>query len=105
MYSYFSKAPQPLRSFVVRKAPKAHGQTKLIEGNFKPGDTVVVLDDVVTRGDSTITAIKAVVNEGGKVAFVAVLVDRQEGGREKIESMGCRVVSAFKRDDLLDPPR
>jgi orotate phosphoribosyltransferase len=105
MYSYFSKAPHPLRSFVVRKAPKAHGQTKLIEGNFKPGDTVVVLDDVVTRGDSTITAINAVVNEGGKVAFVAVLVDRQQGGREKIESMGCRVLSVFRRDDLLDPPR
>jgi orotate phosphoribosyltransferase len=103
MYSFFSKDPQPLRSFVVRKAPKAHGQTKLIEGNFKSGDAVVVLDDVVTRGDSTINAINAVVNEGGKVAFVAVLVDRQQGGREKIESMGYRVLSAFQRDDLLNP--
>jgi orotate phosphoribosyltransferase len=63
---------------------------------------VVVLDDVVTRGDSTINAINAVVNEGGKVSFVAVLVDRQQGGREKIESMGYRVLSAFQRDDLLN---
>jgi orotate phosphoribosyltransferase len=102
MFSFFSKDPQPVRSFVVRKAPKAHGQTKLIEGNFKPGDAVVVLDDVVTRGDSTIAAINSVVNEGGKVAFVAVLVDRQQGGREKIESMGYKVLSAFRRDDLLD---
>ncbi len=105
MYSFFSKDPKPLRSFVVRKAPKAHGQTKLIEGNFKPGDAVVVLDDVVTRGDSTISAINAVMNEGGKVAFVAVLVDRNQGGREKIESMGYRVVSAFQRDDLLNSAR
>lgn len=105
MVSFFSKDPQPLRPFVVRKAPKAHGQTKLVEGNFKPGDSVVVLDDVITSGSSTITAINSVVNEGGKVAFVAVLVDRQQGGREKIESMGYRVLSAFQRDDLLNPAR
>jgi orotate phosphoribosyltransferase len=102
MYSFFCKDARPLGSFVVRKAPKAHGQTKLIEGNFKPGDTVVVLDDVVTRGDSTMNAINAVVKEGGKVAFVAVLVDRQQGGRERIEAMGYRVLWAFQRDDLLD---
>jgi orotate phosphoribosyltransferase len=103
MFSFLVKDPQPLRCFVVRKAPKAHGQTKLIEGNFKPGDAVVVLDDVITSGDSTITALNSVVKEGGKVAFVAVLVDRQQGGREKIESLGHRVVSAFRRDDLLNP--
>lgn len=91
----------PFQCFAVRKAPKSHGQTKLVEGNFKKGDTVVVIDDVVTRGESTITAINAVVNEGGKVAFVAVLVDRQEGGRDKIEAMGYPVVSLFKRDDIL----
>jgi len=92
---------RPLQCFAVRKAPKSHGQTRLIEGNFKSGDTVVVIDDVVTRGESTITAINAVVKEGGKVAFAAVLVDRQEGGREKIEGMGYPVVSLFKRDDIL----
>jgi orotate phosphoribosyltransferase len=91
----------PFQTFSVRKTPKGHGQTKLIEGNFKKGDTVVVVDDVVTRGDSTIAAINAVVNEGGKVAFVGVLVDRQEGGREKIEAMGYPVFSIFKKDELL----
>jgi orotate phosphoribosyltransferase len=63
-----------------------------------------VLDDVITRGDSTISAINAIVNEGGKVAFAAVLVDRQQGGREKIEAMGYPVFSAFRRDDLLKAP-
>jgi orotate phosphoribosyltransferase len=101
MYSFFVKDAPPLRMFIVRKAPKSHGQAKLIEGNFKRGDTVVVIDDVVTRGDSTISAINAVEKEGGKVAFVAVLVDRQEGGRQKIESLGHRVVSAFERDELI----
>ena len=53
----------------MRKAPKGHGQTKLIEGNFKAGDTVVVVDDVVTSGNSTITAINAVVKEGRQGGF------------------------------------
>ena len=91
----------PLQVFSVRKAPKGHGQTRLIEGNFRKGDTVVVLDDVVTSGESTIAAINAVVKEGGTVAFVAVLVDRQEGGRERIEALGYAVVSLFVRDELL----
>jgi len=101
MYSFSANDTPPLRPFVVRKSPKAHGQAKLIEGNFKAGDLVVVLDDVVTRGESSISAINAVVQEGGRVGFVAVLVDRQEGGRQKIESMGYRVVSAFQRHELV----
>jgi orotate phosphoribosyltransferase len=101
MYSHSAKDASPFQVFSVRKSPKAHGQTKLIEGNFKKGDTVVVIDDVVTRGDSTIAAINAIKKEGGTVAFVAVLVDRQEGGREKIEAMGHPVVALFTRSELL----
>lgn len=103
LFSFLSIETPPLQAFVVRKAAKGHGQTKLIEGNFKRGDSVVVIEDVVTRGDSAIQAVNAVVNEGGTVAFVAVLVDRQEGGREKIEEKGYRVVSVFERDELLQP--
>jgi orotate phosphoribosyltransferase len=102
--SGWAKDAEPLRIFCVRKAPKGHGQTKLIEGNFKAGDTVVVVDDVVTSGNSTITAINSVLKEGGQVAFAAVLVDRQEGGREKIEAMGYPLLSLFQRDELLGDP-
>lgn len=101
MYSYFAKDATPLQVFSVRKSAKAHGQTKLVEGNFKRGDSVVVIDDVVTRGESTLAAISAVEQEGGRVAFVAVLVDRQEGGRAKIEAAGHRVVALFNKSDLL----
>jgi len=104
MISCWAKDAEALRIFCVRKAPKGHGQTKLIEGNFKAGDTVVVVDDVVTSGNSTITAINAVLKEGGRVAFAAVLVDRQEGGREKIEAMGYPLLSLFQRDELLGGP-
>jgi len=101
MHSFLVKDAPPLRTFIVRKTPKGHGQARRIEGNFKRGDTAVVIDDVVTSGDSTISAINAVEQEGGRVAFVAVLVDRQEGGRRKIENLGHPVVSAFARDELI----
>jgi orotate phosphoribosyltransferase len=100
MSSFTESSPQLLQVFSVRKAPKAHGQTKLIEGNFASGDTVVVLDDVVTRGDSTIRAIESVEQAGGKVAFVAVLVDREEGGSDKVRALGHKLLCAFKRVEL-----
>lgn len=103
MASFQAKDKRPLHVFVVRKEPKAHGQTKLIEGNFQKGNTVVVIDDVVTRGESTLKAIEAVEKEGGEIAFVAVLVDRQEGGRQRIEERGYSVVSLFSKDELLEP--
>jgi orotate phosphoribosyltransferase len=90
-----------LQVFTVRKTPKAHGQTKLIEGNFKEGDRVVVVDDVVTKGDSTLKAIEAVRAAGGTVEFAVVLVDREEGGRQNIESKGTPVFPLFTKSDLI----
>jgi orotate phosphoribosyltransferase len=102
MWSFFSKDGPCLRTFVVRKTPKSHGQAKLIEGNFRGGDLAVIIDDVITRGDSTISAINAVEKEGGRVAFVAALVDRQEGGRQKIEQLGHPVVPVFERREVFE---
>jgi len=90
----------PLQVFTVRKAVKDHGRQKRIEGNFASGDSVVVVDDVITTGGSTIQAIDAIEEAGGHVAFVLVLVDRQEGGRANIEQRGHKVVSIFTRADL-----
>lgn len=101
MYSSWAKEEVPMQVFSVRKSPKAHGQARLIEGNFRQGDSVVVVDDVITLGESTIAAVKSVEKEGGNVAFVAVLVDRQEGGRARIEAMGHRVVALFSKRDVL----
>jgi orotate phosphoribosyltransferase len=91
-----------LQTFTVRKKAKAHGRHKLIEGNFSEGDSVVVIDDVITTGGSTLQAIDAVESEKGRVAFVLALVDRQEGGREAIEQRGHRVVALFTRADLTE---
>ncbi len=91
----------PVQAFVVRKEAKGHGRGKRIEGNFTANQPVVVVDDVITTGDSTLKAIQAIEDEGGKVAFALILVDRQEGGRENIESKGYPVVAAFTRQELV----
>ncbi len=101
MASYQAEDDKTLKPFVVRKSPKEHGKGKQIEGGFKEGDSVVALDDVITTGGSTLKAIEAIENEGGKVEFVLVLVDRQEGGKEIIEESGYKVFSLFTRDELF----
>jgi len=70
--------PKPLRWFTVRKEAKGHGQKKLVEGSVKPGESVVVVDDVCTTGGSTVKAIEAAREFGLKVAQVIVLVDREQ---------------------------
>ena len=89
--------------FSVRKAPKAHGQVRLIEGSVGPGDKVCVLEDVVTSGDSTIKAIRACKSTGLEVIQVLVLVDRQVGGMEAIQrEVGARasVHSLYTINDI-----
>lgn len=90
-----------LQVFTVRKEPKGHGRGKQIEGNFKEGDTLIVVDDVITTGGSTLKAIDAIEAAGGKIAFALVLVDREEGGRQAIEARGIPVLPLFTRTSLL----
>lgn len=93
---------EAIQVFTVRKEPKGHGRGKRIEGNFKEGDNVVVVDDVITTGGSTLKAIDAIEAEGGKVHFTLVLVDREEGGRQAIEERGIPVVALYSRSTLLE---
>jgi orotate phosphoribosyltransferase len=92
---------EALQVFTVRKEPKGHGQGRQIEGNFQAGWNVVVVDDVITTGGSTLKAIDVIEREGGKVEFALVLVDREEGGRQAIEARGVHVISLFTRSALL----
>jgi orotate phosphoribosyltransferase len=91
----------PLRAFTVRKEAKTYGAGKLIEGPFQPGDRVVIIEDVITTGNSALKAVSAVQDAGGLVAGVLALVDRQEGGREKIEEAGLSVVSIVTAEELV----
>ncbi|MDO8095020.1 MAG: phosphoribosyltransferase family protein, partial [Candidatus Brocadiales bacterium] len=91
-----------INAFVVRKKAKEHGMMKWIEGNVREGDKVVVVDDVVTTGQSTIEAIDRARESNLNIIKAIALVDRQEGGRENIEMKGVPVESIFTRDDLMN---
>ncbi len=77
--------PELIHGFLVRKAEKAHGTGRRVEGFLHPGAQVVIVDDVCTTGGSTITAIEATREAGMVVAGVLCLVDREQGGRLNIE--------------------
>lgn len=86
---------------VVRKEPKDHGTRLPIEGHVDRVKPVIVVDDVITTGASTIKAIQAFRDAGLEVIGAIVLVDRQEmNGRENIEALGVPVTSIFTRSDF-----
>jgi len=98
--SYLKK--NPIEAFVVRKNAKAHGTMQWIEGNIKTGDKVVIVDDVITTGKSTIEAINRVKEAGMVIAKVVALVDRQEGGKENIEALGHKVETVVTREEVME---
>lgn len=91
----------PLKAFTVRKEAKTHGTGKLIEGPLRPGDRVVVIEDVITTGDSALRAIEAVRNAKASVSGLMALVDREEGGRQAIEATGVNVVSLVTASQII----
>jgi orotate phosphoribosyltransferase len=89
-----------LSPLIVRKEPKKHGTQKWIEGDAARAKNVVVIDDVITTGGSTVTAIERMRESGLAIVKAAVIIDREEGGRENIEKTGVGVISLFKRSDF-----
>lgn len=92
---------RPLSGFIVRKEPKGHGMAKQVEGPIARGLKVAIVDGTMTTGASVLKAIEALENEGCQVVKVVLLIDRLEGGREKIQSKGYDFSAIFTRDDLL----
>ena len=90
----------PIDAFSVRKEAKQHGTGRLIEGNFAAGDAVVVVEDVITSGGSALTAVAAVRAAGGTVLGVLAVVDREAGGRERIEAEGLFVIALIAAKEL-----
>lgn len=91
----------PLGAFVVRKRPKEHGTSLLIEGDLRPGDDVAIVDDVITTGESSLKAIRAVEEAGCTVRGVFCLVDRQEGHAPAFEQYHHIFRAAFTLDSFL----
>ncbi|HZX96914.1 MAG TPA: orotate phosphoribosyltransferase [Myxococcales bacterium] len=92
----------PLPAFYVRKEPKGHGTGQWIEGKkgLPQPAQVVVVEDVVTTGGSTLKAIERCRQEGLHVLGVVALVDREEGGRDAVEAAGVALRSLFVRSDF-----
>lgn len=92
---------KPIPAFIIRKEEKTHGTGKIIEGNFPSKGKVAIFDDVITSGGSIIRGAKQVEAHGGTVEIVMALLDRDEGGRENIEAAGYKLISIFKKGDLI----
>ena len=99
--SYVNKRPLP--GFIVRKQAKGHGTNQYLEGlvNFRPGDKVAMLEDVVTTGGTLLKACERVREAGLEIVAVLAVLDRQEGGRENLAAAGYDLTSIFTRADLV----
>jgi orotate phosphoribosyltransferase len=91
----------PIRAFTVRKEAKVHGTGRLIEGSFRTGDRVAVIEDVITTGGSALRAAETIRTAGGVVLGVLALVDREEGGREALEAAGLPVLALARASDIV----
>src|SRR6266545_1336521 len=91
-------AGRRLDAFVVRKAEKAHGLQRRIEGPDVRGRRVLAVEDTSTTGGSVLTAVEALREVGARVVGVAVVVDR--GAREAIAAAGIPYVAAYEREEL-----
>lgn len=87
---------------VKRKDRKEHGTKKLVEGDFTPGATCVVVEDIVTSGTSIVETIEALENEGLVVQHAIAIVDRKQGGTDILARMGYTVHTLFTIHEIFD---
>ncbi len=92
-----------MHAFIIRKEPKGHGTGQWLEGrkNLPPGTKVVIVEDVVTTGGSSMKAVNRAKEEGLEVLGIVTLVDREEGGRENIEAEGYWLKAIFTKSELV----
>jgi orotate phosphoribosyltransferase len=84
----------------VRGEAKAYGTAKRIEGPFEPGETVAVIEDVMTSGASAIKAAGALAEAGCRVTRIIGVIDREEGAAEAATTAGYEMVAVFTRSEL-----
>ncbi len=99
--SFLEKKDLP--ALIIRKELKGHGTEVYVEGkkNVPEKAKVVILEDVVTTGGSTLKACERVKQEGLEVAYIICLVEREEGGRENVEAAGYRLYPVFQKRDFI----
>ena len=87
---------------MIRKEKKGYGTSKLIEGELVEGDSVIVVEDVSTKGGSLLKAIKAIQDNGGNVKRAFVVVDRQEGAIEEFKKEGIELEPLITVNEFFD---
>ena len=87
---------------ITPKKPKTHGDPSKIYGKFEPGQRVLLIDDLITKADSKLEAVKTLEDNGLIVRDILVLVDREQGGAEILARHGYNLYSIFKITDLLN---
>ena len=85
-----------------RKEKKDHGRKKTIEGVYKPGQKVIIVEDLFTTGSSTIETIVDLEKEGLIVTEIVILIDRQQGGVQRLQKMGYPVHVVFLLDEIIN---
>jgi len=88
-----------------RREVKAHGTHRSIEGAFQPGETALLIDDLITRGDSKLEAIAPLEAAGLTVRDVLVLIDREQGGADDLAHRGYRLHAVLRLTEILDTLR
>lgn len=89
-----------VNGFVVRKEKKGHGTDQKIDGNFRPNTTVVLIEDVTTKGGSVMQAVQAVRAQGATIRRIITIVDRLEGAAENLRKEGLELSPIFTAKDL-----
>jgi orotate phosphoribosyltransferase len=84
----------------VRKTPKTYGTCNLVEGGFEKGESAVVIEDVITTAGQVYSSVNQMRELGLIVQHAICVIDRQQGGQEKLENIGCSLASVFTLDEL-----
>lgn len=92
----------PMDGFSVRKQAKEHGTGQRVEGGLPTDARCLVVEDSMTTGGSAVKAIEALQEYGATVVGVLTLVDREEGGRERLEEAGYPLIAVFTGKELLE---
>lgn len=97
-FSLLSKKPM----IYSRKEAKEYGTKKQVEGEFRKGETVLVIDDLITTGQSKFEAIQPLLENGLKVKDIAVLIDREQGGIQELKAKGLNLHSVLPISELAE---
>jgi orotate phosphoribosyltransferase len=98
-------AGTPIPALMVRKEAKGHGTGRRLEGTFNvsPGCKIAVVEDVLTTGGSALRTVEAIRAAGYEPVRVIALVDREEGGLERVAETGLPVEALFGRTEIVGP--